>query len=355
MAPGPDARAPVDLPPVNLAAGRVSGAPTIGDVARVARVSTATVSRVLGGGGSVRASTRVRVLAAARRLDYVPSPNARSLAGLARDVVEVVVDSVSEGESVQWLAGVDDAVACEPSRVVVVQVLPASGSARERALARVGRRGSVSLVVARSVSDEDLAIMRVSGARVVPIVSGGDEAMAGPRLVDRDAVALALGHLRRRSPRSILLLDRDPSSRSNVSPFCPGELMGDLLPEARVRVEAIRDSGAGAGATAIGHAYAAGFEPDAVVAWSFPVAVGAVRGLRAHGWAAGADVAVVSLTDDLLAEDFGITTVDRRLREVARLVAAALVSGSDLDADALRDALRPVLRVRVSTRTVVSG
>ena len=46
---------------------------TIADVARRAKVSTATVSRVLAGLGHARPETRERILAAARDLDYRPS------------------------------------------------------------------------------------------------------------------------------------------------------------------------------------------------------------------------------------------------------------------------------------------
>ena len=52
---------------------------TIGDVARRAGVSTATVSRVLAGIGGARPETRDRVLDAARELGYRPSGVARSL------------------------------------------------------------------------------------------------------------------------------------------------------------------------------------------------------------------------------------------------------------------------------------
>ncbi|HEY8800204.1 MAG TPA: LacI family DNA-binding transcriptional regulator, partial [Candidatus Limnocylindrales bacterium] len=52
---------------------------TITDVARLANVSTATVSRVLSGGGGARDETRDRVLVAARELGYRPSGVARSL------------------------------------------------------------------------------------------------------------------------------------------------------------------------------------------------------------------------------------------------------------------------------------
>ncbi len=53
--------------------------PNIEDVARAARVSTATVSRVLNRPHSVREALRLRVLAAVAQLGYVPHAGARSL------------------------------------------------------------------------------------------------------------------------------------------------------------------------------------------------------------------------------------------------------------------------------------
>ena len=48
-------------------------------VASLAGVSTATVSRALRGLPNVSATTRLRVMAAARELDYVMSPSASRL------------------------------------------------------------------------------------------------------------------------------------------------------------------------------------------------------------------------------------------------------------------------------------
>lgn len=60
-------------------ASRNSSLPTIGDVARRARVSTATVSRVVNAPESVRPELRVRVEGAVAQLGYVPHAGARTL------------------------------------------------------------------------------------------------------------------------------------------------------------------------------------------------------------------------------------------------------------------------------------
>lgn len=56
-----------------------SARPTIYDVARLAGVSTATVSRALNGTGQIAPATRATIDAAVERLGYHPNTVARSL------------------------------------------------------------------------------------------------------------------------------------------------------------------------------------------------------------------------------------------------------------------------------------
>ena len=63
---------------------------TLYDVARVAGVSTATVSRVVHGQDRVRASTRQRVLEVIEALGYVPDAAAQSMARQRKEVIGLV-------------------------------------------------------------------------------------------------------------------------------------------------------------------------------------------------------------------------------------------------------------------------
>ncbi len=64
-------------------------------VARRARVSTATVSRVLNNTGVVRNTTRARVLKAIEELKYSPNLHARSLAGGKSRSIGVIVSNIA--------------------------------------------------------------------------------------------------------------------------------------------------------------------------------------------------------------------------------------------------------------------
>ena len=68
--------------------------PTIYDVARVAGVSIASVSRVLNGRRNPREETRERVLQAVAELGFVPDGAARALSGQLKEVVGVVIRRV---------------------------------------------------------------------------------------------------------------------------------------------------------------------------------------------------------------------------------------------------------------------
>lgn len=74
-----------------LTAARPAQLPTIYDVARVAGLSIASVSRVLNGQGNPRAETRERVLQAVADLGFVPDGAARALSARLKEVVGVVM------------------------------------------------------------------------------------------------------------------------------------------------------------------------------------------------------------------------------------------------------------------------
>jgi LacI family transcriptional regulator len=82
--------------------------PTVYEVAERARVSTATVSRVLAGSGRVLPPTRERVLAAVAELGYVPSGAAKDLAARRTGVLglcfpDLVGDEdINRGDATYW-------------------------------------------------------------------------------------------------------------------------------------------------------------------------------------------------------------------------------------------------------------
>lgn len=86
-------------------ARRSNTAPTIADVAREAQCSPMTVSRVINGETNVRENTRVQVLDAIEKLNYIPNRAARSLAGGAQLRIALLFDNPSASYLSEFLMG----------------------------------------------------------------------------------------------------------------------------------------------------------------------------------------------------------------------------------------------------------
>ncbi|MDC2890775.1 LacI family DNA-binding transcriptional regulator [Psychrosphaera algicola] len=75
---------------------------TIKDVAKIAGVSTATVSRVIHDGGQVGDACRARVKKVIKELNYRPNVNASALAGKTTNTIGVVTPKLSMTFLAPW-------------------------------------------------------------------------------------------------------------------------------------------------------------------------------------------------------------------------------------------------------------
>ena len=99
---------------------------TIADVARAAGVSIATVSRVLSPGPvphPVRADTADRVRAAARELNFIPSPLARGLAARRSGLIGLIVPDLADPHYPQIAIGVEDGARSAELAVLICNTL----------------------------------------------------------------------------------------------------------------------------------------------------------------------------------------------------------------------------------------
>lgn len=92
---------------------------TIKDVARVAQVSTATVSRVLSGNRPTAAGSRERVLAAARELNFRPNAVARSLRSTGTRTIGLVVSDLLNPFFTELTRAVEDTARAAGYAVIV--------------------------------------------------------------------------------------------------------------------------------------------------------------------------------------------------------------------------------------------
>src|SRR5262245_31157077 len=143
----------------------------IKDVARAARVSTATVSAVLNDSAYVSPDLRSRVLAAIRELDYSPSLAARSLKrGRSQLIALVVADLANPFFSrVVWAA---EAAAAAWGYSLVVFNSDEKPEVEERILGRI-RMLSCDGVMLVPVGDSTRRLRRTADSKPIPTVLFG--------------------------------------------------------------------------------------------------------------------------------------------------------------------------------------
>lgn len=81
---------------------------TISDIAKEAKVSAATVSRVLNNSGYVKEETKQRILAVIKEKNYVPSAIARSLSKSETNTIGVIVPDITNAYFGEIIKGISD-------------------------------------------------------------------------------------------------------------------------------------------------------------------------------------------------------------------------------------------------------
>ena len=157
---------------------------TIADVAALAGVSPATVSRVMNGTRAVDEEMTERVRAAAQELNYSASPLARSLVLGRTSTVAVVVPDLGNPTFHGVLRGLSRAAAQNDYHVLVAD--SAESVADEKVLAGQTRRRCDGLVlVSPRMGERDLADLVTELAPVV-LVNRVPATASGPPVVTAD-------------------------------------------------------------------------------------------------------------------------------------------------------------------------
>ncbi|SCB86514.1 catabolite control protein A [Weissella bombi] len=92
---------------------------TIYDVAREAKVSMATVSRVVNGNANVKSETKDKVKAVIERLGYRPNAVARGLASRRTTTIGVVIPDVTNHYFAELARGIDDVAAMYHYQIIL--------------------------------------------------------------------------------------------------------------------------------------------------------------------------------------------------------------------------------------------
>ncbi|MDN3496836.1 LacI family DNA-binding transcriptional regulator [Planococcus sp. APC 4015] len=187
---------------------------TIGDVARSAGVSRATVSRVLNGRSTVDAALVARVEATIAALEYRPSETARNLSLGRTNTVALVVPDLGNPMFQAILRGATRAAAEDGFQVLVADTQERP-EVEKRAAIDARRRCDALLLCAPRMNDDDLAEV-LRQARPLTIVNRAvDDAVPQVAMDYRHAIRLVADHLAGLGHRRILYLGGPITSASN--------------------------------------------------------------------------------------------------------------------------------------------
>ncbi|MGH3166043.1 MAG: LacI family DNA-binding transcriptional regulator [Trebonia sp.] len=302
------------------APGAGSGRPSMADVARLAGVSSQTVSRVSNGHSNVDQRTRERVVQAMRALGYRPNGAARALRSGRFHTIGVIMTTLRTFGNMRTL----DAVAREAARSdYSVMLMPISDPTLRRvsgAYERLSAQavdGAVIILEARLLDQAEFALP--PGIPVVVVDSG-----AGPgyTVVDTDqalGARQATSHLLDLGHRQVWHVAGPASSYSAASRASSWRqtLAGhDITPPPVLDGDWTSESGYRAGLS-----LARRPEVTAVFAANDQMALGVMRALHEAGRSVPGDVSVVGFDDMEEARSFWppLTTVRQDFTAVGRL------------------------------------
>jgi len=282
-----------------------AGRATIHDVARLAEVSTATVSRVLSGGKPVSPQVTERVRAAAQEVGYRPNPAAQTLLRGSSQTIGVVVPDLGNPYFAEILKGIAAEAAGDGHHTLV------AGTEEDPA-----QEYRSAIVLARWVDGLLLCAPRMSGPQLKEVAEASRRLVLINRVLRHPSVGAVVvdyhhgvkelcAHLGALGHQRIVYLEGPPAAWSDHQRqrgFRAAETTGQTI----IRVpcgSSLRD-GHAAVDEALTH------DPTAVIAFNDHVAVGVLSRLRELGISVPEDLSVAGIDDAPMSAhtDPGLTT-----------------------------------------------
>jgi LacI family transcriptional regulator len=352
-------------PAVDMADGERINAPTIYDVARLAGVSIASVSRVLNEQRNPRPETRDRVLAAVTELGFAPDGAARALSARLKEVVGVIVRRPSrvdtdedmfadEGEGLQYPDLINRGIEVAAQRhgydllIRSVDVNEHQPTERIRGLARK----SDGLILHDQVLNSEQLARLALHVPVVTLAGAAAPAAANVRGDNAGGMRELAEHLLRdHGYRSLAYLGGYADSPDNIERHQAIAAAVAGVPGATLA------SGpdwqgyyfASGGAKVIRRLLAGGDPlPEVIICANDQTALGVMAALREHGVDVPGQVAVTGFDDLPMARHLrtSLTTVRQPIRELGTVAFELLFAMINRERPASRDVVLPTTLVR---------
>ncbi len=303
---------------------------TIRDVASLAGVSVATVSRVLNEKAIVRQETVKRVLDAAKELQYVPHGGARSLSMRRTSTVGVVLPDLHGEFFSEVIRGIDIAARRRGFHLLV------SGSHSdwsEMAAMALAVRGRVDglIVMVPDMDPEDVQARLPGGVPVVLLncPSRATWSIVIDNATGAEAMVLHLASLGHREIAFITGPEGNADAAERLRGWRTGMEKAGNTPREQLLVNG--DFSENGGYEAAYALLSTGERPTAIFAANDAMAIGALSAVREQGMDVPAQIAVVGFDDIPIARFVSppLTTVSVEIAELGRRAFELFMEGTE--------------------------
>lgn len=311
---------------------------TIQEVARRARVSPMTVSRVVNGHKYVSEDTREAVFAAIRELKYAPNLAARSLAGAQGVRIGLLYGNPSAAYLSEFLLGALEESSRKGAQLVLERCEP-SGPESKRAVRRLLGTGVSGVVLPPPLCESSLirAELKAAGIPFVAVATGQPAPdVMSVRIDDFAAAAemtrylLSLGH------RRLGFIKGHPNQTASEERYRGFQAAlreaNANLPEPRVEQGFFTYR---SGLEAAAKLLEGRSRPTAIFASNDDMAAGVVAEAHRRGINVPKDLTVVGFDDTLIASTMwpALTTVHQPIAEMAEAAVELLVKEIQSDSE----------------------
>lgn len=323
----------------------------IREVARLAKVSTATVSRTINGSNKVTPETRERVQRAIEELKFYPNTWARALGSGRSSLYGLIISDITNPFFPELVKSFED-IAVQYGQEVLVANTNYDPARMEICVSRMLQRKVDGVAIMTSEMDEHLITEMQS--RAIPLVfldTGAVRQLASNIVVDYaaglDAAVEYAVHLGHTSIAFISGPEHLPSARMRREAFieCVRQrgIEAGMVEEGNHRVEG--------GHEAMARLLNAKKRPTAVLASNDMTAIGALGAIHDRGLSVPRDISVIGF-DDIQISSYtqpALTTVRLSREEIAQLAFRALYNIRQNGGRGEEFAVKPALVVRQST------
>lgn len=273
------------------------------EVAKRARVSTATVSRVMNGLDVVRSSTRARVLKAMSDLKYHPNLHARSLAGGRSRTIGVIVSNLDNPFFLDVYRAVESDCHAHGYEVVVANTSYRAEQLAASIRLMIGRRVAGLAVIVSEMEDDVLQDLTDSNLPIVLYDVGTAKGnITKIRVNYRKGIERIVEYLFTLGHNDLAFVGHHsvlaPINERRSAVF---EAVRNVCPGASVRLVADNDSLDG-GRQAAAELLSGGSTPTAIVCVNDLMAVGVLKELRERGIRVPEDISVTGFDNIKLSE-----------------------------------------------------